>query len=97
MSVYWVGTVAGLVLVVLALTWIAFRGGKLRREQSVRFVCPHLAILVDCRIVQDIRTGQWKQVLACSAFADPKELGCDRECARVANLGFRQPHVSRAA
>jgi hypothetical protein len=84
---YWIGFIAGLALL-LVLAWLGLRGGKAAREQSVRFVCPHLKSVVDCRIVQDLRTGQWKRLNACSAFADQEDNTCDRECLRLANLGL---------
>lgn len=87
MTSYWI-VLSGLALVALAVAWIALRGGGLCREHSVRFVCPHLGSTVDCRILQDIRTGQWRQVRTCSAFTNPEEIVCDRKCHRIANLGF---------
>lgn len=96
-SEYWIGlAILGVVAMAAALTWIALTGGRLRYRHSVRLICPNLGRPVECRILQDIRTGQWRQVLTCSAFADPNVLDCDRKCARVANLGFLQPHVGRA-
>ncbi|HJS57100.1 MAG TPA: hypothetical protein VKA01_03270 [Vicinamibacteria bacterium] len=93
---YWI-VVLGVVAVAAALTWIVLMGGRLRCQRGVRLICPNLGRPVECRILQDIRTGQWRQVLSCSAFEDPDALDCDRKCARVANLGFLQPHVGRAA
>jgi hypothetical protein len=95
MAWYWIGP--GLALVVLVLAWLGLRGGKAAREQSVRLVCPHLKSVVDCRIVQDIRTGQWKQLNFCSAFADPEDNTCDLECLRRANLGLLTPQLRRTA
>jgi hypothetical protein len=92
---YWIGF--GVALALLALAWLGFRGGKAAREQGVRFVCPHLKSVVDCRIVQDLRTGQWKQLNACSAFADPEDNTCDRECVRLANLGLLDARLRRAS
>jgi len=87
MTPHWIGFMAGLALL-LVLAWLGLRGGKAAREQSVRFACPHLKTVVDCRIVQDLRTGQWKRLNACSAFADPEDNTCDCECMRLANLGL---------
>ena len=95
MAWYWIGP--GLVLVVLVLAWLGLRGGKAAREQRVRLVCPHLKSVVDCRIVQDLRTGQWKQLNACSAFADPEDNTCDLECLRLANLGHLDLRPRRAS
>ena len=85
------------VLVVLALTavvgvlaWIGLRGGELRREAALRLVCPVSRQPVDCAIVQNVRTGQWTGVQACSAFPDG-HLACAQDCARVMNLGFQLP------
>lgn len=92
------GLVAGVALAaaLAALALIGLWGGRLRREQSCRFVCPRYERIVECRIVQDIRTGQWKQVQACSAFADPLGVACEQECARLMNLGFRLPATGQA-
>ncbi len=70
---------------------VALRGGALERVQECRFVCPRFRETVTCRILQNIRTGQWKDVEACSAFTDPEKLLCERECTRLLNLGFRLP------
>jgi hypothetical protein len=95
-SEYWIG-LAILGLAAMAAAWIVLKSGRLRYQHSVRLICPNLGRSVECRILQDVRTGQWKQVVTCSAFADPYALDCDRKCARVANLGFLQPHVGGAA
>ena len=96
MPPYWIGFLSGLALL-LVLAWLGLRGGKAAREQSVRSVCPHLKNVVDCRIVQDLRTGQWKALTACSAFADPEDNTCDLECLRLANLGLLTPELRRTA
>ena len=70
------------------LEWIGLKGGDLRHEHRLRFVCPELHLPVDCRIVQDVRTGQWKRIEACSAFPEPTNVNCARECTRLMNLGF---------
>jgi hypothetical protein len=95
-SEYWIA-ILGLVATATAVMWIALQGGKLRVQHRVRFICPNLRRTVECRIAQDIRTGQWKQVLTCSVFTDPNVLECDRKCARVANLGLIQPSVGGTA
>jgi hypothetical protein len=85
----WIGLVSGLALVaaLAALGWLGLRSGSLFREQSCRVVCPLSGETVDCKIVQDIRTGQWKHVQACSAFEDPRQVVCEQDCARLTNLG----------
>jgi hypothetical protein len=92
---HWVGILGGLALaaVVAALARVGLTGSGLSREQSCRFVCPWLARTVDCRIVQDMRTGQWKQVTACSAFTRPDAVLCEQDCARMMNMGFRLPQA----
>jgi len=76
--------------------WIGLQGGELQHEQRLRFVCPQFDQPVDCRIVQDVRTGQWRRVVACSAFTDPTEVVCERECARIMNLGFPLQRIPTA-
>jgi hypothetical protein len=67
---------------------LSARGGALRRRQSVRLACPMRGQAVECEIVQDVRTGQWKEVRACSAFDPPHAVTCDRDCTAAMNLGF---------
>jgi hypothetical protein len=84
------GLLAGLALaaLVMVLARIGLSGGALRQEKDCRVVCPRFREPVDCTLVQDVRTGQWKDVLSCGAFMPPGTLLCDRECARAMNLGF---------
>jgi hypothetical protein len=65
-------------------------GGWLRKELSFQVACPRDGRAAECRVVQDVRTGQWKQVVACS-LADLEHEPCGLECARLANLGFAMP------
>lgn len=77
-----------------AALWLLRRGGGLERVQDCRFVCPRLEEPVNCRILQDVRIGQWIRVESCSAFPAPEELKCDRECIRLMNLGNRLPSAA---
>jgi len=74
-----------------ATLWLLRRGGGQERVQDCRFVCPRLEEPVNCRILQDVRIGQWIRVESCSAFPAPQQLTCDRECIRLLNLGNRLP------
>jgi hypothetical protein len=89
----------GLALGVLVATLarIGLRGGNLRQALDYRLVCPRLETRVDCRIVQDIRTGQWKRVESCSVFEDPHEVLCEAECVRLMNQGRLLPEAWRSA
>jgi hypothetical protein len=62
-------------------------GGWLQRELCFRFACPRGGRSAECRVVQDVRTGQWKQVVSCS-LTDLQSEDCGTECARLANLGL---------
>ena len=86
----WTGPIAGVALtaIVIALGYLGLRGGALRRALKRRLICPDLGTEVDCEIVQDIRTGQWKEVRYCSAFAAGEGVPCDQECRKVMNAGF---------
>jgi hypothetical protein len=97
MSAEWLGLAGGAAMLVLwaVLAWLGLRGGKARRVQANRFVCPELGVGVECRMEQDLRTGQWKHVDSCSAFADPARVTCDQECARILNLGLRLTPAER--
>ena len=90
--------VAGVALtvIVIALGYLGLRGGGLWRAQKRRFVCPDLGTVVDCEILRDIRTGQWKEVRSCSAFAAGEGIPCDQECRKVMNGGFPLAHSARS-
>jgi hypothetical protein len=78
-------------VIVIALGYLGLRGGRLRHAQRRRFVCPELGAEVDCEIVQDVRTGQWKEVRSCSVFAAGEGIPCEQECRKVMNAGFTLP------
>lgn len=92
MPVEWMGVLFGLLLVVvvLLLARVGLRGEALRREQHGLLVCPQSNEVVACRIEQDIRTGQWKQVHSCSGVAFG-ELICHQACTQLMNLGLHLP------
>lgn len=89
----WTSPLAGAALtaVVIALGILGLRGGALRRAQKRRFVCPERGAEVDCEILQDVRTGQWKEVRSCSAFAADEGLPCEQQCRTVLNAGYTLP------
>jgi hypothetical protein len=70
--------------------------GRLRRAQECGLVCPRLHKSVVCRVVQDVRTGQWKALEACSVFKGPGGVRCDCECARLVNLGISGYRLARS-
>lgn len=82
----WLGL--ALVGVVAVLAAYGLRGGRLLLPQDRRFVCPVFDRIVECRAVRDVRTGQWKHVESCTAFADPMAVRCDEKCTAAMNLGF---------
>jgi hypothetical protein len=85
----WLGLGSGLLLTtgVVGLAREGLRGGRLWRAQRRRFVCPLSGRQVDCTLVRDVRTGQFKRVEACTAFDDPSDVSCDAECGALMNLG----------
>jgi hypothetical protein len=91
----WTSPLAGVALtvVVIALGYLGLRGGALRRSEKRRFGCPELGADVDCEMVQDVRTGQWKAVQSCSAFAADEGLPCAQECRKVLNAGYALPRA----
>ena len=93
MTMLGIALMVGAVVTAVVL-WLA--DGRLRREHTCSLMCPYLHTDVECRIVQDIRTGQWKALIACSAFAVPEHVSCDRECARLANLGLSSYRLARS-
>jgi hypothetical protein len=70
------------------LVRVGVRSQPYRHARARRFVCPVLGSVVDCTLVQDARTGQWKGVESCSAFADSEGIPCEHDCMRNLNLGF---------
>jgi hypothetical protein len=86
----WAGMAAGAALAAVggSVAWRVLQEGTLHLSREYCFECPRFREDVRCRVVQDVRTGQWKDVESCSAFAQPHRLLCDRECARVSNLGL---------
>jgi hypothetical protein len=94
----WIGIASGLALaaVALAVALPGLRGGRLRHEPTCRLECPLIGIAVDCRVDQDMRTGQWGRVHACSAFSGMGEVVCRQDCARLMNLGLLQPQTQHA-
>lgn len=71
----------------LSLARVGLRGGELSKQQACDVVCPRLHKVIQCRIVRNIRTGQWGEVERCSAFRPSDAVLCDRECVRRMNLG----------
>lgn len=63
-------------------------GARFGHDQACSVVCPTLRQTVDCRMAQEVYTGQWQTVKACSAFPGWSDLPCDKGCARMMNLGF---------
>ncbi len=86
---YWFGLLAFAAYLAL-VAWVAMRGGNLTRVQGCRLECPLLQAAVEARIVQDVRTGQWRNVERCSAFESGKP-SCRQDCLRLMNLGLRAP------
>ena len=87
----WVSYVLGALVIaaIFALARLGLGAQSPRVRQQRRFVCPHMLVPVDCDIVQDVRTGQYKEVRRCSLFSHPEEVACDRGCLKRLNLGFR--------
>lgn len=79
------------VLAQLALMVAVLRGGTLRRELRFGFVCPLLGQPAECRVVQNVRTGQWQSLTRCSLLPEGEGASCGVECARLANLGLAAP------
>jgi hypothetical protein len=84
------GLFAGAVLAVflVALASFGLRRERYRASQQCRFACPRFGTEVECELVQELRTGQWKELRSCSRFSRLEDVDCDPECARLLNLGF---------
>ena len=79
-------------LALLAVLFVAARfgpfGRRFRHAQEVCLVCPTLGETVDCRMDQEVYTGQWQSVTACSAHPGQSDPPCDKDCVKRMNLGF---------
>lgn len=62
-------------------------GGWLCREVAARFLCPRVGRDAECRVIQDVTSGEWRHVLACTLL-DATQPTCDEECARRANVAI---------
>lgn len=90
----WTGILAALsvMAVVFGVAWrFAFHGGEARRTSLLTLPCPERHAAADVLAVQDVRTGQWKGITACSLLAEPKVVDCGGRCAGQANLGTVRP------
>ena len=90
MTESWTGLSLGLAAAtgVAALARVGLRGGRASCEHTCHFLCPRSGDRVDCELVQDVRTGQWKEVGSCSLFPGAEALPCERDCAARLNLGL---------
>jgi hypothetical protein len=77
------------------LAWAALRGGAFGQRKALHVDCPMFGAQVECEAVQDVRTGQWKEIRSCSAFAGMAPVPCDKDCARLLNLGLLPPRAAR--
>ena len=77
----------------LALARVGLKGGALDHVQTCCFVCPRFDEVVACAIRQNVRTGQWNDVEACSAFTQPDKVLCGQDCRRLMNLGLLRPRT----
>ena len=86
----WLGMASGTLLAVgvAALACYGMSGGRLWRAQARRFACPLSGKDVECTLVRDMRTGQFKHVESCTAFADPSDVTCAEDCGAALNLGL---------
>ena len=82
---------AALVALVLVLASVALRAPRLWRREAALFACPRYRAPVKCWLIQDLRTGQRRRAIACSAFAHPYDVSCPQECVRLMNLGLLVP------
>jgi hypothetical protein len=74
-------------LVLMGVFWLGFRGGGLTRARRVHLRCPRKGEEAEATLVQDVRVGQYRDVLVCSLLEDPYAVTCDQECRRLLNLG----------
>ena len=85
---WWIILATAQVVLVLGLAGLGLRGERLERSQACLLSCPRDGRILSCQIRQDIRTGQYRAVEACSAFDPGGGVPCDQACARRMNLGF---------
>jgi hypothetical protein len=94
----WMALLWGFALLafIVALGVLGLQGGQARHEMECSVRCPVRHETVSCRLVKDVRIGQFRDVASCSAFAEPEKVTCERACLRPLNLGMERP-VLRAA
>jgi hypothetical protein len=69
----------------VAIAYLARRAGGYIHEVHLRLDCPKLARPVDVTAIRNFRSGEWTQVMHCSAF-EPAELpGCRKACLETLN------------
>jgi hypothetical protein len=85
-----------LVAFVLALAVLGLQGGRSTCELQCSVACPRRKETVSCRLVKDVRIGQFRDVASCSAFANPRNVTCERDCLRLLNLGTARPTLRAA-
>jgi len=92
----WLGIASGVawIAAVGALARLALRDGELAEARNCRFLCPQTGRPANCWMIQDIRTGQWRQMRSCSALAEMGLASCREECRREMNHGFLKPWVA---
>ena len=90
MTESWTGLPLGLAAAaaVAALARVGLRGGRATCAHTCHFLCPQSGAFADCQMVQDVRTGQWKEVRSCSLFPGAEALPCEKDCAARLNLGL---------
>jgi hypothetical protein len=83
------GFLVALLLVALALVLakLVMRPHRYHLSYACRFLCPRFRTPVDCELIQDLRTGLWKDLRNCSLGYCECAL-CDWDCVTHVNLGL---------
>ena len=87
----WILVGAVVMLVLPALLERAARAYRHRGRVGYtrrRFACPETGTDVECVLTRSMRTGAFRDVVACSAFADPERVTCDKACVRLLSRGI---------
>jgi hypothetical protein len=94
----WMAVLWGFALLafIVALGVLGLQGGQAKHEMECSVTCPVRHETVNCRLVKNVRIGQFEEVASCSAFPVPENVTCERACLRPLNLGVVRP-VLRAA
>jgi hypothetical protein len=80
-------------LVLLVVGFLLGRVSRRFRESRFLFLCPKHDEVVEATLVKDTKTGKWTGVTRCTAFQNPDEVHCSKDCVLLLNRGVALQEV----